>query len=522
MNVNGLKIRPAQMHATPVTQMKSVAQFGLKVPESMPRMISRLWSESYGPVMSTYIDKYAKVMTFQTENDYTWKVIGSAYRNIPVIEVRDSQGNVIDANSYPDPNTLVGANGEMLQFVFEKAYFGDGTLILGQHNEYYPFRVQNGDGFPEGSNWVVTANLMGNAYNGCPAGDLFPGMKFSRGYAPVENELSRRVGNIVTSTPTEMRNGWTTIRKSHKFTGAADAQQKLCCELPVRVLNKNNQVEERTVTSWFNYEEFVFYNEWYKENADAEMWARDNRTTNGNYVDFGKSGNVIRMGNGIMAQMEAGRTIAYSGDFDINDFVDSLNEIFTNGNIPISERNVIVVTGTWGMTMASRAINKTTSGFMHTGFNGINREMDLAALGLVSKTTSEVNKFALQYAEGQFTEYYGPNGLHLTFVLDRSFDDPVRNKIMAEDGRGPLSSRAFRVIDMGNSTEPNIYRCKLEGSQYSDIIRYKLGMRNPWGIKTEVISSDEDASSIHAMTSLGACILDPTRCLNYIPAGMVA
>ena len=93
---------------------------------------------------------------------------------------------------------------------------------------------------------------------------------------------------------------------------------------------------------------------------------------------------------------------------------------------------------------------------------------------------------------------------------------------MAPDGKGPLSSRAFRVIDMGNSTEPNIYRCRLKGPQYNDVIRYKLGMRNPWGIKSEVISSDEDASSIHAMTTFGTCILDPTRCLNYIPAGLVA
>ena len=75
---------------------------------------------------------------------------------------------------------------------------------------------------------------------------------------------------------------------------------------------------------------------------------------------------------------------------------------------------------------------------------------------------------------------------------------------------------------MGSATEPNIYRCKLEGSQYSDSARYMLGMRNPWGIKSNIISSDEDASSVHTMTSLGACILDPTRCLNYLPAGLVA
>jgi len=514
--INQLKIRQAQTLATPITQMKTLAEIGMIAPEQLPRMVTRMWSDSYGPVLSTLIDKYAHTMTFTTENDYTWKIQGSSYRNIPVIEVRDSAGNPINS-SYA--STMVGANGEMVQFVFDKAYFGDGTQILGQHNEMYPFRVI-GDGYAEGSNWVVNAVLMGNAYDGCPKEDLYPGMRFSRSYAPVENQLSRRVGNIVTSTPTEMRNGWTTIRKDKKFTGAADVQQKLCCTIPVKTLDANNNVLTKNTDVWFNYEEWVFWNEWYKEKNEAEMYSRDNRTASGQYVDFGKSGNVIRKGNGIMPQLESGRTVYYSGDFNINDFVDYLNNIFTNGNIPISERKVVVLTGTQGMTMASRAINQTTSGFipMSSGVIRNNVEIDAVALGLVKKNSDNT----LTYNEGQYTKYIGPNGFEVEFVLDMSFDDPVRNKIMAADGRGPLSSRAFRVIDMGSSTEPNIYRCKLEGSQYSDSARYMLGMRNPWGIKSNIISSDEDASSVHTMTSLGACILDPTRCLNYLPAGLVA
>ena len=512
--VNKLKIRQAQMLATPITQMKTLAELGMIQPENLQRTVVRMWSDSYGHVLSTLIDEYAHTMTFVTENDYNWKIQGSSYRNIPVIEVRDEAGNAILAST--DDTKMIGANGAMVQFVFDKAYFGDGTQILGQHNEMYPFRVI-GDGFAEGSNWVVNAVLMGNAYDGCPAEDLKPGMRFSRSYAPVENQLSRRVGNIVTSTPTEMRNGWTTIRKDKKFTGAADVQQKLGCTIPVKVLDKNNNVVTKDTDVWFTYEEWVFWNEWYRENNEAEMYSR-----NGQYVDFGKSGNVIRKGNGIMPQLESGRTVYYSGEFNINDFVDYLNLLFTNGNIPISERNVVVLTGTQGMTMASRAINKTSSGFIPVGAgvlgNAGNIEIDAVALGLVKKNGENT----LAYNEGQFTEYIGPNGPHIKFVLDMSFDDPVRNKIMAADGRGVLSSRAFRVIDMGNSTESNIYRCKLEGSQYSDSARYMIGMRNPWGIKSNIISSDEDASSIHTMTSLGACILDPTRCLNYLPAGLVA
>ena len=516
MKINGLKIRPAQMIGGGVTQMKSLAELGLQMPQHLDKMVTRLWTANYGPAFSNLIDKYAKVMNFETDEDYTWKLMGSTYQNIPLIEARDSAGNPINNSS----SNMVGANGEILQLVFEKNFFGDGTLVLGRHNELYPMRVM-GDGFAEGSNWVINVTLMGNAYDdGIPKEDLYPGERFSRSFAPVENELSRRVGNIVKSTPTAMRNGWTTIRKDIKFTGAADVQQRLCCTLPVQTLDENNNVVKKEVNTWFTYEEWLFMTEWRKEKNDAELWARDNRTANGQYVDFGKSGNVIRMGNGIMAQMEPGQTIYYT-EFDIDDFVESLQTIFENGNVPLSERKIVVITGQRGMIQASNAINKTTSGFIPTANNTTSHvEVDAVALGLISKANSEVNSAALTYAQGQYVKYIGPNGIEIEFVLDMSLDDPVRNKLVGINGKGRLSSYAYYVFDMGSATEPNIYRCKLTNSQYSDYMRYKLGMRNPWGIDGKIISSDEDASSMHTMTSLGACILDPSRCLRYLPAGL--
>ena len=511
MKINGLKIRPATMIGGGVTQMKSLAELGLKAPQHLEKMVTRLWTANYGPSFSNLIDKYAKTMNFETDEDYTWKLQGSTYQNIPLIEARNSDGTPVTGTG------MVGANGEILQLVFEKNFFGDGTLVLGEHNELYPMRVL-GDGFAEGSNWVINVVLMGNAYDGIPATDLQAGKRFSRSFAPVENELSRRVGNIVKSTPTEMRNGWTTIRKDLKFTGAADVQQRLCCTLPVQTLDENNRVIKKEVDTWFTYEEWLFYTEWRKEKNDAELWARDNRTTNGTYVDFGKSGNVIRMGNGIMAQMEPGQTIYYN-DFDIDDFVESFQTIFENGNVPMSERKIVVVTGQRGKIQFSNAVNKTTSGFMRAGsgvINTSNTEIDAVALGLVKNSGNG----QLTYTTAQYDRYIGPNGIEIEVVVDESFDDKVRFKQGGLNGKGVLQSYAYYVFDMGSSTEPNIYRCKLTNSQYSDYMRYMLGMRNPWGLDGKIISSDEDASSMHTMTTLGACILDPSRCLRYLPVGL--
>ena len=82
-------------------------------------------------------------------------------------------------------------------------------------------------------------------------------------------------------------------------------------------------------------------------------------------------------------------------------------------------------------------------------------------------------------------------------------------------------SYAYYIFDLGTSAEPNMYLCKIKG--YDDTFGYELGLRNPWGIKNNnIISRDEDSAEIHVMTTLGACVLDPTRCLAYLPAGLVA
>ena len=166
------------------------------------------------------------------------------------------------------------------------------------------------------------------------------------------------------------------------------------------------------------------------------------------------------------------------------------------------------------MIQVNNSIKKETAGF------GMTLEYDATSMGVIQKTSSNVHQNALAYG-AQFVEYRGANGLVLTFVLEPSFDDRVRNKIMGPNGRGVLMSYAYMIMDMGTKQNPNIYKCKLQGDYSEDQIKYILGMRNPFGINHDnVISHDEDSSEIHIMTTVGACIIDPTRCMMYLPAGL--
>lgn len=515
--MNFYKMRPAYGWGPGVTQRKHIAEIFAKNPIMMNDVVVRAFTANYGYQFSTFLKEHTKVREFESDDEYQWKLIGSTWKNIPLIEARDEYGNVIDS-TYANPT--VGQGGAIIQLVFPEAYFADGEVIVGELNEYYQFRII-AEPTMEGPNAVYTVELMAGGQEGCPVERLLPGERFSWEFAPVESELSKKVGGIRKAVPTTMRNEWTTIRKYNKFTGAADKQQRLDFSLPLIRTDANGKDQKVSIDSWFSHEEWIFAQEWEKEKERARMYSRSNRNSNGSYLNHGKSGLAIKEGDGIMAQMLYGNTYFYNGfneDFSIKGLANAIYNICEQGNVPLSERKFIVLTGSRGMIQVNEAIQKETSGFQNVGgagamqYNGDN-------LGIIEKTNSPVHQTALAYG-AQFVEYRGANGLVLTFVLEPSLDDRERNKIPGPNNQGVLSSYAYYIFDLGSSADPNMYLCKVRGQE--DTFKYRIGMRNPWGItNNNVINYDEDSAEVHVMATLGACILDPTRCLAYLPTGLV-
>lgn len=313
-----------------------------------------------------------------------------------------------------------------------------------------------------------------------------------------------------------MRNEWTTIRKYMKFTGRANKQLRLDVDLP---MYDPDSGEKRVAKSWFDNELWIFNNEWQRSKNRAYIYSRSNRNSNGTYYNHGDSGNIIREGDGIMAQMLYGNTYFYNGfneNFSIKGLADAIYELCEANNVPLSERKFAVMTGSRGMIQVNEAIKKETAGFGLTGMEYSGNE-----LGVVAKTSSPVHQTALAYG-AQFVEYRAANGLVLTFFLEPSLDDRERNKIPGPNGKGVLQSYAYYIFDLGSSADPNMYLCKV--ADEDEAFKYILGVRNPFGIKNDnVISHDEDSSEIHIPPfSIGAVIVDPTRCLSYLPTGLVA
>ena len=456
-----------------------------------------------GKTLDTFLSQFP-VKEFDSDDEYTWDVIGSSRRNIPLVEARDIDGNIITSATA----TNVGVNGEPFYLVFAENLFADGEVIVGELNEVYPIRIL-GDARNEGTQYLYKVELMGGITTGMPKDELLAGKRFSVEYAPVEREFSRKVGDIRFASPVSMRNEFTTIRIQHKVSGAM-LNRKVAFGIPV-TRETNGRYVKDTVNMWMHEVQWELEQQWndYKNNVLA--FGRSNRNLNGEYLNIGKSGEVIRMGAGLYEQMEVSNTMPYN-TFSLKLIEDALYEL-SAAKLGMNERTFVIKTGERGAIQFHKAVLDTVSGWSAFQING-------DAIGVVRRTNSQLHENALA-AGFQFVEFQAPNGVKVKVDVDPYYDDPVRNKIMHPNG-GPAFSYRYDIFDIGTMDQPNIFKCAVKG-QNGDFTSYEWGLRNPYTgqMGNPYASHDEDSATIHKMTTTGICVLDPTRTMSLIPAILV-
>ena len=450
-----------------------------------------------GKSLDTFLSQFP-TKEFESDADYTWDVIGSSRRNIPLVEARNESGTVITSAS----TGMVGAGTQPFYLVFAEDWFADGEVISGSLNEIYPFRIL-GDARFEGTNAVYKVELMGGNTAGCPVERLQPGERFSVEYAPVEKELSRKVGDARFSSPISMRNEWSTVRIQHKVPGSM-LNKKLAVGVPV----VDNAGKKTVQNMWMHVVDYEVEMQFADYKNNVMMFGRSNRNANGEYMNFGKSGNVIKMGAGLREQMEVANTIYYN-NFSLKLLEDALYEL-SAAKLDFGDRYFLIKTGERGAIQFHKAVLNEVSGW--TQF-----EIDNASVKVVGRTNSPLNANALS-AGFQFVEYMAPNGVRVKIDVDPMYDDPVRNKVLHPLG-GVAESYRYDILYIGTMDQPNIFKCAIKGQP--EYRGYQWGpFRNPFTgqANNPYASFDEDASVIHKMATLGVCILDPTRTMSLIPA----
>ena len=153
-------------------------------PQKATNLMVQLLAYYRGKTLDTFLNQFP-TKEFEDDNEYYWDVIGSSGRNIPLVEARDEDGNVVT-----EASTMVGVGTAPFYLVFPEDWFADGEYIVGNLNEIYQFRIL-GDPRMEGTNAVYKVELAGGNTAGVPAERLLAGERFSVEAAFVEKELSR-------------------------------------------------------------------------------------------------------------------------------------------------------------------------------------------------------------------------------------------------------------------------------------------------------------------------------------------
>lgn len=474
-------------------------------PQKASNLMVQLLAYRYGKTLDTWLNQFP-VKEFESDEEYTWDVIGSSRRNIPLVEARDEFGTVVTADS-----GMIGAGTAPFELVFAEDWFADGEVILGNLNEVYQFRIL-GDPKFEGTHAVYTVELMGGNTAGVPAERLLAGERFSIEAAFVEKELSRKVGDIRFSSPVTMRNEWSTIRIQHKVPGSM-LNKKLAVGIPIVKETASGKLEHTISNMWMHNVEFELEEQFNEYKNNAYMYGRSNRNANGEYKNIGKSGNAIKTGAGLLEQMEYGNIMYYNNPESVMKLLlDALYEL-SAGRLGFGDRTFIVNTGERGALLFNQEAKKETSGWMPM--------LSSQNPAYYSKTSADfAPNTAIKVTDYQITEWLAPNGVHVKLNVSPFYDDPVRNKILAPAsfGGGVANSYRFDVLYMGTMDQPNIFKCAVKGQ--SDFRGYQWGLRNPYTgqIGNQFMSFDEDAAVFHRMATLGICVLDPTRTMSLIPA----
>lgn len=487
-----------------VTKENSLYTLFDRNPQKASNVMTVLMSAMHLPTLNSYLSTEVPTKEFEDDTDIFWDVIGNSRRNVPLIEARRADGTAVGAGQ-----ANVGMGFEPFYLVFPIDWFAKGEILWGPMNEEYPM-INMDDTRIEGTNAVYKVTMFGaRGAEGCPAEYLLSGARFSYGYAPVEDNLSRKVGDVRFTTPVSMRSDFSRIRLQHKV-GGKEIGRRLMANIPI-TKEVNGKLVTKTVSKWMFYvtEKVEETFEEYKNNA--LLRGVSTRFENGEYSNLGFSGLPNKQGSGLRELQKYGR-MQYYTHFSLEMLDNALTEI-SAGKLDFKNRKFVIRTGEWGYRQASKAMKNTLSGWISLYGS---RDGNPANVFKGPETNYTIGN-ARTLVEEAYTRWISASGNDVTFIIDSSYDDDVTNKINHPNG-GPAESYRYDIFYAGNEEEPNVQKCVVKsepdrrGYQWGPFFNPFTGQAN-----NAYASFDEDAAVIHYKATLGILMKDPSRCITLIP-----
>ena len=104
-------------HWKGLTKMNHLGSIFQMQPQKATSLMVQLLAWYRGKTLDTFLSQFP-VKPFDSDDEYTWDIIGSAMRNIPLVEARDTDGKTVTSDT-----GNVGVNGEPFYLVFAEDWF---------------------------------------------------------------------------------------------------------------------------------------------------------------------------------------------------------------------------------------------------------------------------------------------------------------------------------------------------------------------------------------------------------------
>lgn len=108
-----------------LTKENHLGALGQIAPQKATNIMVQLLAAYRGKSLDTFLSQFP-VREFEDDNEYTWDVIGSSKRNIPLVEARDENGDPVSAKA---DTYMVGAGTAPFYLVFPEDWFADGRRV---------------------------------------------------------------------------------------------------------------------------------------------------------------------------------------------------------------------------------------------------------------------------------------------------------------------------------------------------------------------------------------------------------
>lgn len=471
-------------------------------PQKASEVMTVLMSSMHLPTLDTYLSREVPVREYEDDSRLHWDIVTSSRRNIPLVEARRYDGTKVTSGG-----ANVGVGFEPFYLVFPTDWFALGEVLWGNYNETYPVIVKE-EGRAEGTNTVYLVEPFGAQGGiGIPAERLLAGERFSWAYAPIEDNFSRKVGDVRFSTPVSMSAEWQHVRLQHKI-GGKEIGKRLAANIPIS-REVNGQMKTAMATRWMLAVTWKIEETWSEYKNNSLDRGVSTIMENGEVSNFGLSGLPNRQGAGFRQLKAMGNTQYYT-KFRIG-LIDDALLAMSAGKLGFNKRKFVVRTGERGAIQLSKAAKQEMSGWMPL-YGGTSN------VPYVTKNATDYAPNGVAVADFQVTKWIAANGVEVTVMIDSSKDDLQTNKIMHPLG-GPAESYSYDICYASDEEQPNVQKCVIKGQP--ELRGYQWGpFANPFtgDFNNAYASFDEDAAVVHYKATQGIIIYDATRCVTLNPA----